>query len=306
MSAHSHSHSHSISIIIPSLNSPLIDQVVQAVLAQSVAPLEVIVVGRDELSKLKSQPAVRFIDTQHPISPAKARNLGAQQAHGDILCFIDADAIADPHWLAALWSAHQHGADVAGGSVALPSGTYWFTCDNIAAFADFLSSAPSGTRPYLPSINLSLKRTLFNQMNGFDERFPGAASEDTDLCFRLRKAGHALVFEPKASVTHYSSRRTLAQMWAHLRQYGREFILLQRLHQDLIGPSLRVKLAQRSALLGALIAPGWGALEALQWLRQGRISLALLPGIFLARTAYHVGLASRAKANQKSDFSREG
>jgi len=292
--------SNSISVIIPSLNSPLIDQVVQAVLAQTISPLEVIVVGRDESSKLvelTSTPTVRFIDTQRPISPAKARNLGAQQAHGDIVCFIDADAIANPHWLATLQSAHQHGADIVGGSVALPNGTYWFTCDNIAAFADVLVSASAGTRAYLPSINLSLKRALFNQMNGFDERFPGAASEDTDLCFRLRKAGHSLVFEPKASVTHYSSRHTFAQMWAHLRQYGREFILLQRLHQDLIGPSFRVKIAQRSALLGKLIAPSWGALETLQWLRQGRISLSLLPGVFLARTAYHVGLTDRDSAD---------
>lgn len=281
---------HSISVIIPSLNSPLIDQVVQAVLAQTVAPLEVIVVGRDELGKLTTMPSVRFIDTQRPISPAKARNLGAQRAHGDIVCFIDADAIADPNWLASLLMAHQRGADVVGGSVVLPRGTYWFTCDNIAAFADFLSSAPAGPRAYLPSINLSIMRTLFNQLNGFDERFPGAASEDTDLCFRLRKAGHELIFEPKASVTHYSSRRTFAQMWAHLRQYGREFVVLQQLHQDLIGPSLRVKIAQSSALLGTLTAPAWGALEALQWLRQGRISLMLLPGVFLARTAYHVGL----------------
>ena len=281
------------SVIIPSLNSPIIDRVVDAVLSQTQLPLEIIVVGRDEsgeLSAVQADPRLRFIDTERPISPAKARNLGARIARGDVLCFIDADAVADPDWLKYLLNRHATGATVVGGGVTLPAGGYWFQCDNSASFADFMYSALPGVRTHLPSLNFSLRRTLFLEMGGFDERFPSAASEDTDLCFRLRKANHTLNFEPQALVTHYAARHTFPQMWAHLRQYGREYITLQRLHQDLIGPSVRVQLAQRSAILGVLAAPGWAMLETLQWLRRGRIKPYLFAGVFLARTAYYFGL----------------
>ena len=52
-------------------------------------------------------------------------------------------------------------------------------------------------------------------MNGFDESFPVANNEDTELSYRLSAAGHRMVFNPQAVVFHLrhpdSLRRYLRQ-----------------------------------------------------------------------------------------------
>ena len=45
------------------------------------------------------------------------------------------------------------------------------------------------------------RRTLLNQLNGFDERF-FYHFEETDLCFRVWKAGKSVRFCPDAEITH--------------------------------------------------------------------------------------------------------
>ncbi|MGD0411789.1 MAG: glycosyltransferase family 2 protein, partial [Verrucomicrobiota bacterium] len=46
-----------------------------------------------------------------------------------------------------------------------------------------------------------LRKGLLHQLNGFDERF-FYHFEETDLCFRVRKAGWPILFCPEAEITH--------------------------------------------------------------------------------------------------------
>ena len=50
---------------------------------------------------------------------------------------------------------------------------------------------------------LMVRRSLWNEVGGFDERFAPAYYEDTDLCFALRDAGHRVMYQPRAVVTHF-------------------------------------------------------------------------------------------------------
>ena len=53
---------------------------------------------------------VRIIRAKH-LERARARNLGWQKAHGQIIAFAEADAVFDRHWLAEILKAFQAGAD---------------------------------------------------------------------------------------------------------------------------------------------------------------------------------------------------
>jgi GT2 family glycosyltransferase/tetratricopeptide (TPR) repeat protein len=56
---------------------------------------------------------------------------------------------------------------------------------------------------YCSGACLFIKREVLSAVGGLDEIFSPAYWEDTDLCFRARKAGWRVVYEPRAEVTHF-------------------------------------------------------------------------------------------------------
>lgn len=284
-----------ISVIIPSLNSPQIDQVITALHAQTVAPQEILVVGLDHLALVTEDSRVRMIDTKRPICAAAARNLGARLATGDVLCYIDADCIARPNWLADLLAHHHAGATVVGGGVAIETDDYWRLCDNLVAFTLFLETSTSGERPYLPSLNFSIRRHLFLDMGGFDESFPGAAGEDTDFSFRLRRAGHTLAFAPQAAVIHRHLRASPHALWRHIYAFGKTYMAIYPCYPDLLGNWRRINLSfGRSQILRAL-GPGLALCDLIERMvryPQLRPYAFYAPGLLLGMLAWYDGAAT--------------
>lgn len=122
----------------------------------------------------------------------EGRNLGARQATGDLLAFIDGDCIANTFWLERLVQAHQAnpGAVVAGRTLLTG---YW-------AFTKLhrVELPHKGHDTTWPSCNLAYPRALFERLNGFDARF--VTAEDIDLNYRAIEAGAAIVSAPDAIV----------------------------------------------------------------------------------------------------------
>jgi len=158
-------------------------------------------------------------------SPSYKRDHGGQIARGEIIAFIDDDAAPHPMWLESL-IPHFKDKEVSGvgGPGITPSGVDWR--EEASGWA---SASPVGAGSYTyrflpgkrrfvddyPSMNLSVRRSDFLEVGGFDSDYwPG---EDTKLCLDLtRKLNKKIVYEPKAKVFHH--RR---QIWIpHLRQNG--------------------------------------------------------------------------------------
>ncbi len=284
----------SVSVIIPSLNSPQIDSVLAALRQQTQPPLEILVVGLDQPGLIREDGLVRLISTGKPASPAVARNMGARAARGDVLCFTDADCIARPDWIASLLERHQAGAQIVGGGVAVEHDDYWRLCDNVVAFTTFLETSVPGTRPYLPSLNFSIRRELLLQFGGFDERFPTAAGEDTDLSFRLRRAGHTLWFEPRAAVVHRHLRSSPGELWRHMHHFGRTYMEIYPRYPDLLGSWRRINLSAGNPVLLRVLGPGLALCDLFErMLRypQLRAYAHLSPGLLLGMLAWYDGAA---------------
>lgn len=284
-----------ISVVIPNLNSPLIDQVLDALRDQTVRPLEVLVVGLDGPGLVREDSLVRLISTGRPAGPAVARNMGARAARGDVICYTDADCIARPGWIAGLLERHRAGAEVVGGGVAVERGEYWRLCDNVAAFPAFLETSAPGTRPYLPSLNFSIRRGLLERFGGFDERFPFAAGEDTDLSFRLRRAGHTLWFEPRAAVIHRHQRSSPGDLWRHLYMFGKTYMDIYPRYPDLLGDWRRINLSagvpEALRVLGPPLALA-DVIERMVRYPQLRAYGAAIPGLLLGALAWYYGAAA--------------
>jgi GT2 family glycosyltransferase len=153
---------------------------------------------------------------------SEQRNLGAREARGDVLVYLDDDAWPRANWLAELLAAFADPRVVAAsGPVFRGDGSLQCTRLAATAIGRLLPLAdgealPAGMSPSFSGCNLAVRRTALCAVGGFDENLP-YQPDDMDLCWRLfTHAGRdpvAMCYRPAAAVTHESSpgpyRRTL-------------------------------------------------------------------------------------------------
>ena len=189
---------------------------------------EVIVVDNSEGDDQTAQLAAR-LSSRHVLEPrvglSRARNTGARAARGDIVAFIDDDAVADPAWL------RQHSDALGDPTLAATTGpAIWLDPDAATAHAydavgaDDLGTAPfridRGTNDWFElanfggvgvGSNLALRRHLFGSGWGFREDLGlgnRILGEEHYAFFELLPAGHAIAYVPDA-VVHHEPRRSL-------------------------------------------------------------------------------------------------
>lgn len=166
----------------------------------------------------------------------EGRNLGAREATGDLLAFIDGDCIANSFWLRRLTRAW--GGDpmrIVAGQTILTG--YW-------AFTKLhrVELPHLGQDTTWPACNLAYPRALFERLGGFDPQF--ITAEDIDLNLRAIEAGATILPVPDAIV--YARARD--SVTGFLRQaywngYGRK--QLTRKHGGLWGQYKFGTLAKR-------------------------------------------------------------
>ncbi len=279
-------------MIIPNLDSPVVDRAVASVFAQhGAAPHEVIVVGRDGPGRLAGERRVRLLHTERPEWPAGARNRGIQAAAGDVYVFIDADCVAEPGWLAAHLARQAAGETVVGGAVCWERAPYWQLADNLSMFHNVDAHLPAGPRPFLPTLNLSVRAAAVGDVGAMD---PGLrCGEDIDWTLRLAGAGHRPFLEPAARVWHRPGRTTARDAWRHWHLSGRWMVGVRRRHPEAFGaatwryrPFVLVALAPAIAAVATARLFGPGA--------PGRRYPLALPAVYLTKLAWCLGAARPA------------
>jgi len=284
-----------VSVIIPNLDSPTVDRTVDGVFAQRGAvPDEVIVVGRDGPGRLTGDGRVRRVHTGGPRPPGAARNIGIAAASGDVLVFIDADCDPEPDWLGAHLARHGAGETVVGGAVCWDADNYWTLSDNVSMFHAYAPGQPAGARPYLPTLNLSVRRGAIDAAGPFDPELP--RGEDLDWTIRLARAGHRPFFEPLARVWHRPARATAHAMWDHWYVSGRWLVGVRGRYPEVFGryPWLYHPLALR--LLAPLIA-GAATVPIFRPGGAGWRHPATLPAVYATKVAWCCGAARPARGH---------
>ncbi|AQL41265.1 glycosyl transferase family A [Halorientalis sp. IM1011] len=145
----------------------------------------------------------------------ESRNNGAEVATGDVVAFIDDDAVADEDWVSQLVEAYEYrDALAAGGKMTpewvagrpafLPAEFYFLVGVTQRGFAD----GPGEVRNTFGS-NISFRRDVFLDLDGFDTDIGGRKGDEnlqggeTELCARLRETHDAGVYyNPDARVAH--------------------------------------------------------------------------------------------------------
>jgi glycosyltransferase involved in cell wall biosynthesis len=156
-------------------------------------------------------PSLRIVDASIKRGLNYARNVGAAEAHGDLLTFCDADDAATPRWLESLVTAAAV-ADLIGGSFAIePLNDYapkWISADSVDALPSAL-----GFRVYVPGGNCAVWASVARELR-WNEEFTFGSS-DVEFSWRAQSAGYTLAMAPKAVMR----RRYPAGGWALARKY---------------------------------------------------------------------------------------
>lgn len=143
---------------------------------------------------------------------AAARNRGVEASTGPILLFLDDDVLADARLLEEHLNVHRRFSEVAVlGTVQFPwsgqEGGYspFIQClvDHPELLQSFNFPDPDNV-PFMHfyTCNISLPRSLFIKVGGFDEAFTSCGFEDTDFGYRLIRSGYRIVHNPSASAIH--------------------------------------------------------------------------------------------------------
>jgi len=219
-----------------------------------------------------------------------ARNKGLSAAAGEIIAFIDDDAVPEPAWLAHLEAAfHDPQVAAAGGFVIGRNGiSFQWKARSIGPDGE---TAPLRVDDDLPTVlspapgqaiktegtNMAVRRWVLKKLGGFDESFRFYMDE-TDLNMRLAVGGYATAIVPRALVHHAyapSQRRQQNRAVLNLHDIGRSSALFWRKYApEADWPRLRVRLEteQRrrvmSQMRDGLLEPG-AARQALNTLRDG-------------------------------------
>jgi len=291
-----------VSVIIPNLNSPILDQVLAALYSQQLEPevyVEIIVVGQDTSGCLQRFPEVVFEYTERPVGPAVARNIGIGRARGQLIAYLDADCVPDPMWVSAMIAAHRAHPDraIIGGSIKIDAENIWTLADNLSNFHAYLPTRQAAVYRVLPTCNLSIKRDVIDQVGLFDESF--LINEDVDWTMRARQKGFSLYFCPAAQVWHRTQRGTARAVWQHAMLWGYYSIVNRHRYSNLEPLSFVLRHWLTLVVLSPMIAI---SVTAGIFVRNPAIlkSIYTFPVILGAKLAWCWGAAKRLKQREKN------
>ena len=160
-------------------------------------------------------PQVRLIRSELNRGFAGGCNVGLRAAKGNVLVLVNQDVIVQTSWLTALVDAlGDEQVGVAGAKLLEPDGR---TLSHAGGYIEWPLAMGSHVGigeidqgqydaatdvEYVTGASLATRRNVLDRIGLLDERFSPAFFEDVDLCWRARRAGWRVRYEPRAVALH--------------------------------------------------------------------------------------------------------
>ena len=175
------------------------------------------------------------LDTRLPVTllhsggrgPAAARNVGWRATTTRWVAFLDDDVVPQPGWLTRLaddlTAAESARAAGSQGVLVVPTATERRSTD------DERRTQRLATARWITA-DMAYRRDVLVAVGGFDERFPRAYREDSDLALRVVSSGHRIIGGTRRATHPVASSTVLSSVRAQIgnrdnalmrRKYGR-------------------------------------------------------------------------------------
>lgn len=180
---------------------------------------------------VSSHPEIRYILEPRP-GLNNARNRGLTETSGEVVAFIDDDALPSDGWLQALGRnfIDPTVAIVTGITMPLEFNTQaqvWFEVTNTfergfeRKIFEAMTMSVLGSGQVGAGVNMAIRRSILQEIGQFDEALDGGtltlSGGDQEFFYRALAHGYRIVYDPAALVWHKHRRE-----WQALRQtvYG--------------------------------------------------------------------------------------
>ena len=221
-----------VSVILAVKNEErTIGHVIESLLRLDYPNYEVIMVdtgSEDRTVHIAKQYGIKTIQV-NASTPAKGRNVGIKNSSGEIVAFIDGDCyVLREDWLkVAVHLLRLDRIGGVGGPIVSSSQSTYTSKAILDVFSTFFASVGSASftkyikqkeMKSLPSANAIYRREVLEEVGLFSEdlRF----CEDTDLSYRIRKAGYRLIYSPNIVVEHDWKVYSFRSLFHHMLKYG--------------------------------------------------------------------------------------
>lgn len=192
----------------------------EIIIAENNSDKEEIFEYYEELKKIQN---IKVIVWDKPFNYSAINNYATKYAQGDYLLFLNNDIeVITPEWMeemlmyaqrndvaavgAKLYypdDTIQHAGIVLGMGAHRVAGHVHYKCEkNNLGYMGRLYYAQNMSA--VTAACMLIKKSIFNEVNGFDEEFV-VAYNDIDLCVKVLEAGYLNVFTPNAELYHYES-----------------------------------------------------------------------------------------------------
>lgn len=246
---------HKISVIIRTYKrEKLLKELIEKILNKGDGPEEIIVVDNDINGSAENvvesfandYPVKYFI--QPEISASKTANLGIEKSKGEIVAFIDDDAIPEKNWIREIRKVFKNEKiHIVGGKVKLK------TDKTLPAWIDyklksFLGEIDLGGKfrkmrknefPVL--MNFAAKKEVFEKVGKFSEKLgyqknKPFAGEETAFCISARKKGYEIYYNPDIVVYHRVNPERVKRKYFLKKKFweGRALFVMNRMFYPLL------------------------------------------------------------------------
>lgn len=219
---------------------------------------------------------------------SNARNRALSEANGEIVAFIDDDAIAEPGWISALVNAFQRpGVAAVGGKIVIdyPVERPAWLSKRLEPFISAYDKGGDMTEvDEVYGCNFAVLRGVALKVGGFSfdlgyvggEALPG---EEIDLCKRIIRAGYKLLYIPHAEVKHRISTSHLSKEW-FIKRFRMQGIAQVRIAKKAGAKTYDVESSWKDYICCSIIARGHRKLQdptqEFLWTLQATISKGIV------------------------------
>jgi GT2 family glycosyltransferase len=173
------------------------------------------------LEILKNDPACRVMNYDKPFNFSAINNYAVNWCGNEYVLFLNNDTeVIEPGWLSAMLEHIQREeVGAVGAKLLYPSGRIQHAgvVLGLGIAGHAFKHLPGENEGYMSQANiirncsavtaacLLTKKSIFNEVGGFDERNFTVAYNDVDLCLRIREKGFLVIYTPYAKLYHHES-----------------------------------------------------------------------------------------------------
>lgn len=224
-----------VSVIIPTRDrADVLGKCLGGLLAATDYPaLEVIVADNDSrepatfrlFEQLASEPRVRILPCPGPFNYSAINNRAVAHARGEILLLLNNDVLVrHPDWLSAMVAQAvrpevgavgarllyengtiQHAGVILGVGAIAPVAGHVYERAAADASGHLNTLRVARDMSAVTAACLAMRRTVFDEVGGFDEKHLPVAFNDVDLCLKVGDRGYQIIWTPQAELTHLES-----------------------------------------------------------------------------------------------------